>query len=66
MPVLKALVQDDTEERLYKAYTADCLCTIARSLGSSELPLYSEILEQKPSHEPEPEEIVTHVRNLFS
>lgn len=66
MPVLRALVQDDTEDRTYKAYTADCLGTIVRGMGNSDFPLYSDILENKIPHEVEPQEVVEHVRKLFS
>lgn len=66
MPVLKAMIEDDTERRTFQAYTADCLGVIAQSLGSSGLPLYSEILEQKSSHEQSPEEVIDHVKKLFS
>ena len=42
MLALKTMVQDDSEERIMKKYTADCLGALIRGLGKSDIPLLSE------------------------
>ena len=49
-------MQDDSRAIMYEIYTADCLGMIARQLyGSSELPLYTDVVEvvKKPVERPE-------------
>lgn len=66
MFALKAFIEDDTENKTFMAYVADCLGTIAKCLGSNNLPLYSDMLEEKKSHKLQPQEVVEHVKKLFS
>lgn len=68
MFALKALVQDDVEERTFKSYTADCLGTIVKSFGGGDkFPLFSELIEGKSiKEELSPQEVVEHVKKLFS
>lgn len=66
MLALKAMMQDDAEERTIKKYTADCLGALIRGLVKSDIPLLSEMLENKVKKTLEPQEIVEHVKQLFS
>lgn len=66
MLALKAIVHDDAESRIAKKYTADCLGTLIRGLVKSDIPLLSEMLGNKVKKTLEPQEIVEHVKQLFS
>ena len=67
LPVLAALVKDDKEERLFRSYSADCLGILLRVNGFKELQLYSELVaHKKPRHEQTAQEIIAHVKDIFS
>lgn len=66
MLALNAMVQDDVEERIMKKYTADCLGALIRGFGKSDVPLLSEMIDNKVKKPLDPQEVVEHVKQLFS
>lgn len=66
MLALDAMVQDDVEDRITKKYTADCLGALIRCLGKSDVPLLSEMLDNKVKKSFNPQEVIDHVKQLFS
>ena len=65
MNVLAVMMEDDREERLYRAYTADCIGALVRANGADKLPLYSDLIRPRPPRQ-SAREILDNVRKLFS
>ena len=56
------MMRSDSEERLCKTYTADCIGAITRALHqSTELPLFSDLLHRTRVTEETAEEVIDNI-----
>ena len=56
----------DLEERTLMSYVADCVGAIAKAQGYKELKLYSDMIRKKHEKPQTAQDIIKHVKQLFS